>query len=289
MLVSGELEDVLTHHDLSNMFNLAEFVADGDSGKVYRAAYKNKNGEKSGSQKTAVKIVERREDNEKELENEIRALRMLSKCNGVQRFLVAFEHCGDESQQLSSEGGDSEREGESKSNLATSETQEQKSSTCYIWVATKWVEGRSLLGLIESGQTFTSSQVKEVGEVLIETLERVHKKGIVHSDFDCSNIIVDSGNVPVVVDFGEAELVGSGGETGSDVVGLVLILVDMLTGSQRLFEDEKTVEEKCDYLQGAIEDDSIDEDLKGLCKDVCRKCASSCTAKDFIDHEYFAQ
>ena len=43
----------------------------------------------------AVKIVERREDNEAQLENEIRALKTLSKCSGVQRFLVAFEHCGE--------------------------------------------------------------------------------------------------------------------------------------------------------------------------------------------------
>ena len=146
-----------------------------------------------------------------------------------------------------------------------------------------------MLGLIESGQTYHSSQVKEFGEVLIETLEQVHKEGIAHSDFDSSNVIVGSGNVPVVVDFGEAELVGSGGEAGSDVVGLVLILVDMLTGSQKLFEDEETIEEKCDYLRGAIEDANVDEDLKRLCKDVCQKCATGCTAKDFRDHEYFAQ
>ena len=226
---------------------MAKFIADGASGKVYRATNEDNDN------KAAVKIIQRGEGNENELENEIRALRVLSKCKGVQRFLVAFEHCGPEPLQLISEDHDSEQDSEkdnaknsgndiedsekdsergseNESESVTADTRVERSSNCSIWVATEWVEGKPLLELIESGQTFTPRQAKEFGKVLVETLSRVHEKGIVHSDFDSSNIIVGPGNVPVVVDFGEAEWVESGGETGNDVLGLVLTLVEMITG-----------------------------------------------------------
>ena len=60
------------------------------------------------------------------------------------------------------------------------------------------------------------------------------RKGIAHSDFDSSNIIIGSRGTPTIIDFGEAE---EGGETGGDVVGLALTLVEMITGGHSAFED----------------------------------------------------
>ena len=153
---------------------------------------------------------------------------------------------------------------------------------------TKWIEGEALAEVIEGGQTFPSDWVKEFGGDLIKSLKQIHKRGIVHSDFDSSNIIVGSGGVPTIVDFGEAEMVDEGGRTGSDVVGLVLIMTEMLTGVQNAFEDGESSEERCSYLLSILDDDRIDEDLRGLCRDVCEKCITGCSASDFAGHEYFA-
>lgn len=286
VLVHAGLEDVLAPHDLFSKFHLTGPIGEGASGKVYQATYEGGDGEKSEQfHDAAIKMVERREDTEKELETEIRALKELGNCRGVQKFFVAFEHCDQGSLQLSSDDRDSEKK--SGGVVGGPATPEGGGSDCYVWIVTRWVEGESLSGRIAGGQTFSPHQAKSFGGKLFKTLRQVHQKGIVHSDLDSSNIIIGSENVPTVVDFGEAEFVGEGGEANKDVVGLVLTLVEMITGTRKEFEDE-TVEEKCDYLHGATQDDHVGEELLGLCKDVCEKCVSGCTAMDFTGHKYFA-
>ena len=294
-LVGGELEDVLAPHDMHDKFNLGQFIADGDAGKVYGATYRDKGkGSNGSSYHVAIKIVERRGDNEKELEDEIRALMALKECRGVQRFLMAFEHCGQDPSQFPSGDGDSDSEKDTESKdsdrHAESKIQVSNNSACCIWIVTKWVEGKALFRLVEGGRTFDSGEVRAFGRELFRTLQRMHGNGIIHADFDSSNIIVGPGNAPTVVDFGETESVEEGDEAGQDVVGLVLILTEMLTGRQTEFSDGTGIPEKCDYLHSVIEDDHVDESLRGLCKDVCEQCTSSrCTVMDFKSHDYFAQ
>ena len=107
--------------------------------------------------------------NEGELENEIRILKKLTSCNGVQKFLIAFEHCG-HTPSTSSSGDDGGNEKCIKSGMS-------KHHDCQVWIVTDWIEGRTLVEAIEAGETFSSGEVKGVGDKLLKALVRVHEKG----------------------------------------------------------------------------------------------------------------
>ncbi len=68
----------------------------------------------------------------------------------------------------------------------------------------EFIQGQSLSHLIKNKGILTEQQAVEYTVQILETMEQVHKKGILHRDIKPDNILIDQNNKPVIVDFGIA-------------------------------------------------------------------------------------
>jgi predicted Ser/Thr protein kinase len=85
------------------------------------------------------------------------------------------------------------------------------------YIATEYVDGPDLYGLVAKNGPVTDKDLTRLVIGTITALAAIHKAGVVHRDFKPSNVLIGPDG-PVVIDFGVAHIMQSGGTT-SNVVG----------------------------------------------------------------------
>jgi serine/threonine protein kinase len=68
----------------------------------------------------------------------------------------------------------------------------------------EFVEGRTLTAAYEAGQFHDAASVMALGQTLIDTLQAIHAKNILHRDIAPDNIMIRADGSPVLIDFGGA-------------------------------------------------------------------------------------
>ena len=69
------------------------------------------------------------------------------------------------------------------------------------WMATRYINGRSLQGEVSTDGPMSTRGALEVGVGIAEALEKIHEAGYVHRDLKPSNVVIDQYG-PHVIDFG---------------------------------------------------------------------------------------
>jgi serine/threonine protein kinase, bacterial len=93
-----------------------------------------------------------------------------------------------------------------------------------FYLVQEWVSGQTLSQKVKESGCLKESEVRSILISLLEVLEYVHSKGIIHRDIKPDNIILRSGdNKPVLIDFGAvretmATMVNSEGNISSSIV-----------------------------------------------------------------------
>ncbi len=81
------------------------------------------------------------------------------------------------------------------------ETFEENGTSYFIM---EFIKGKSLSKLIKENGILSEQQAIEYILQILETMQQVHEKGILHRDIKPDNILIDENNKPVIVDFGIA-------------------------------------------------------------------------------------
>ena len=93
-----------------------------------------------------------------------------------------------------------------------------------FYLVQEWVSGQTLSQKVKQSGCLRESEVRSILISLLEVLEYVHSKGIIHRDIKPDNIILRSGdNKPVLIDFGAVRetmgtVVNSEGNISSSIV-----------------------------------------------------------------------
>ncbi|MET8765233.1 serine/threonine-protein kinase [Lentzea sp. NPDC004782] len=174
------------------------------------------------------------------------------------------------------------------------------------------VEGRTLRDHIANGP-MEVGEVRRLGAALADALAYVHSRGLIHRDVKPSNILLDSGGVPRLADFGLARLVDGarltradqvvgtaaylapeqvrGGEITSavDVYALGLVLLECLTG-RREYEGSEIEAAVARLHRSPVVPDDLPFDLVRLLslmtslsaerRPTARECADALLAAD---------
>lgn len=74
----------------------------------------------------------------------------------------------------------------------------------YFCLVQEFVDGDNLQNLIKNGKRFTEPEFYDLFKTLLEILQYIHSRGIIHRDINPKNIILDSLGQPFLVDFGTA-------------------------------------------------------------------------------------
>ncbi|MBP5263638.1 MAG: serine/threonine protein kinase [Lachnospiraceae bacterium] len=70
-----------------------------------------------------------------------------------------------------------------------------------VYFVTEKIKGRSLQDYLENGIDFS---VRDTMNMLVDIVDQVHKKGIIHCDIKPSNVIIQDDGKIVLIDFGSA-------------------------------------------------------------------------------------
>lgn len=76
------------------------------------------------------------------------------------------------------------------------------SSNDLIWIVEKYINGKCLREVLQSGKTFSLSEVLRFLDIMFSILEKAEEKNIVHRDIKPENIIVDEDDNYWLIDFG---------------------------------------------------------------------------------------
>lgn len=77
-------------------------------------------------------------------------------------------------------------------------------TTHRIYIVMEYARNGSLLDMIRQENYFSETKAKHVYHQLIDALEYIHSRGIVHRDIKCENILFDENDVLKIIDFGFA-------------------------------------------------------------------------------------
>lgn len=77
-------------------------------------------------------------------------------------------------------------------------------TTHRIYIVMEYARNGSLLDMIRRENYFSELKAKHVYHQLIDALEYIHSRGIVHRDIKCENILFDDNDVLKIIDFGFA-------------------------------------------------------------------------------------
>jgi serine/threonine-protein kinase len=75
----------------------------------------------------------------------------------------------------------------------------------YPYIAMEYVDGGTLSDYIKNKGVLAEDEVKGIIIPILEALEYAHRTGIVHRDIKSTNILLESGGRPVLMDFGIAK------------------------------------------------------------------------------------
>jgi eukaryotic-like serine/threonine-protein kinase len=87
------------------------------------------------------------------------------------------------------------------------------------WIVMEALPGRTLDAALGDRGPLPVGQVTGIGLRLLETLETIHRAGIVHRDVKPANVQLCGGRRVVLTDFGIAAPVGAAGARGGAIVG----------------------------------------------------------------------
>ncbi|MBM3294282.1 MAG: tetratricopeptide repeat protein [Candidatus Aminicenantes bacterium] len=74
------------------------------------------------------------------------------------------------------------------------------------YIVMRYIPGKSLRKVLESGKTFTAGEAADLLLPLCQALDYAHRNGIVHRDIKPENILLDDAGRPILVDFGIATI-----------------------------------------------------------------------------------
>lgn len=77
-------------------------------------------------------------------------------------------------------------------------------TTHRIYIVMEYARNGSLLDMIRRESHFSEAKARHVYHQLIDALEYIHSRGIVHRDIKCENILFDDNDVLKIIDFGFA-------------------------------------------------------------------------------------
>lgn len=77
-------------------------------------------------------------------------------------------------------------------------------TTHRIYIIMEYAKNGSLLDMIRKEDYFSEMKARHVYRQLLDALEYIHNRGIVHRDIKCENILFDENNVLKIIDFGFA-------------------------------------------------------------------------------------
>ena len=88
----------------------------------------------------------------------------------------------------------------------------EANGTAYLLMP--WYRGEALHKLLKRGGVFTFEEVIALSRPLLDALDHVHRKGLVHQDIKPANIYITENGQPILLDFGAAgQLPGAGTST----------------------------------------------------------------------------
>lgn len=87
------------------------------------------------------------------------------------------------------------------------------------YIVMPWIDGCSLTDYVEREKLSIRQRVAVMAKIC-DALDHAHKRGVMHLDLKPSNVRVDSGGEPVVLDFGLARLIDADAEDAEVAVGV---------------------------------------------------------------------
>lgn len=87
------------------------------------------------------------------------------------------------------------------------------------YIVMPWIDGCSLTDHVERADLTIRQRITVMAKIC-DALDHAHKRGVMHLDLKPSNVRVDSGGEPVVLDFGLARLIDADAEDAEVAVGV---------------------------------------------------------------------
>lgn len=126
------------------------------------------------------------------------------------------------------------------------------------YMAMDFIDGVSLLKLIESGTMFSVDEVIELFCAVCDGLSHAHEAGILHRDIKCSNLLISENNHGeldvTIIDFGVAVLNREDGEQGNTLAGTPRYMPPDLSRGEAYDERSEVYELGCSLFEALTGD-----------------------------------
>ncbi len=159
------------------------------------------------------------------------------------------------------------------------------------YIVMEYIDGDTLHGYIKKRKRIPAEECLEIMRYIASGIEHAHSKGIIHRDIKPHNILLTSGGIPKVADFGIARAITSSTITAtqealgsvhyispeqarggflderSDLYSLGILMYEMLTGTLP-FEGETPVAVALQHVQGSVP--SPKKEVRSLPGNICQ-------------------